>query len=77
MKSDMFTVQIINKKATVLDLSACPGISAPLLTDLVSGENSIFRRVFGMVLHTFKSKICSHATDEILNNLSSFEVVIL
>ncbi|KAF3332720.1 hypothetical protein FCM35_KLT02297 [Carex littledalei] len=43
----MFTVQIINKKATVLDLRACPGVSAPLFADLVSGESSIFSRVFG------------------------------
>ncbi|KAJ4773561.1 oxidoreductase/transition metal ion-binding protein [Rhynchospora pubera] len=47
MNSDMFTVRIINKKATILDLSACPGVSAPLFTDLLSGEGSIFSRVFG------------------------------
>jgi hypothetical protein len=51
MKSDMFTVQVINKRATFLDLSACPGVSAHLLTDLVSGENSIFSQVFGMFIH--------------------------
>ncbi|KAJ4778125.1 oxidoreductase/transition metal ion-binding protein [Rhynchospora pubera] len=39
--------KIINKKATILDLSACPGVSAPLFTDLLSGEGSIFSRVFG------------------------------
>ncbi|XP_078149331.1 SLH domain protein [Carex rostrata] len=39
--------KIINKKATVLDLRACPGVSAPLFADLVSGESSIFSRVFG------------------------------
>ncbi|KAJ4808121.1 oxidoreductase/transition metal ion-binding protein [Rhynchospora pubera] len=39
--------KIINKKATILDLSACPGLSAPLFTDLLSGEGSIFSRVFG------------------------------
>lgn len=59
MKSDMFTVQIINKKATVLDLRACPGVSAPLFADLVSGESSIFSRVFGTVSYSLSDpKIC-------------------
>ncbi|KAJ3692431.1 hypothetical protein LUZ60_012781 [Juncus effusus] len=39
--------EILNKKATFLDLRACPNISLPLFIDLTSGEKSIFNRVFG------------------------------
>ncbi|GJM99866.1 hypothetical protein PR202_ga17005 [Eleusine coracana subsp. coracana] len=39
--------QMLSGNVHILDLSACPDVSASMLTELMAGENSIVSRVFG------------------------------
>lgn len=52
LKSDLFAVQMLRTNVGILDVSASSlDTSSQLLMDLVSGDKSIVRRVFGKYLH--------------------------
>lgn len=47
VRSDLFTVQMSGNKVGLLDLSASSDASPQLFVDLMAGDRSIIRRVFG------------------------------